>query len=378
MNQENKTESEMLAQLKASPISLSPVTLTMREISARLGDIEYDAIVDATWDGDEAAFAIECRRLGTPKEFANAVLQIQSWNLPDGMFPLLLLPYLKPEQLDELDRLGISGVDLCGNGVITIPGRLKIFRTGQTNRFKSSATIKNVYRGKTSLVARIFAEQSSFSSLQSLREAIIKRDLLSVSGLTKPIGLSTVSKALKTLEQDLIIARESGGTIKLLQRDQLLDKLQRNDEPLEAQETIKLKVETNALGEWVKFYTNAPSGLVVLSGLSSTSKYAVMQRAEIYKLYTPDPIALAKRMTGRGGASEVPPNENPAKETDRFENVVLVKTKRPIDYFDVPVDEPLRWASPLQTWLELMRGDKRDRETADQVRELLLKGGDVE
>ena len=378
MNQEIKTESEILAQLKAGEISLSPVTLTIREISAQSGSNRYDAVVGATWDDDEAAFAVECKRLGTPKEFAGAVLQVQSWDLPDGMFPMLLLPYLKPEQLDELDRLRISGIDLCGNGVITIPGRLKVFRTGQPNRFKSSATIKNVYRGKTSLVARIFAEQGSFSSLQSLREAIVERDLLSASGLTKPIGLSTVSKALKTREQDLLIARESDGTIKLLQRDQLLDKLQRNDEPLEVQETIKLKVETNALGEWVKFYTNAPSGLVVLSGLSSTSKYAVMQRAEIYKLYTPDPIALAKRMTGRGGASEVPPNENPAKETDRFENVVLVKTKRPIDYFDVPVDEPLRWASPLQTWLELMRGDKRDRETADQVRELLLKGGDVE
>ena len=377
MNEEISTESELLAKLKASPVSLSPVTLTMREISARLGDAQYDAIVDATWDDDEAAFAIECKRLGTPKEFAGAILQIQSWKLPDDMFPMLLLPYLKPEQLDELDRLGISGVDLCGNGVITIPGRLKVFRTGQPNRFKSSATIKNVYRGKTSLVARIFAEQSSFPSLQSLREAIVERDFLSANGLTKPIGLSTVSKALKTLEQDLIIAREDDGTIRLLQRDQLLDKLQRNDEPLEAQEAIKLKVKTNALWEWVGYYTNALSGLAVLSGLSSTSKYAVMQRAEIYQLYTPDPIALAKRMTGRAGASEVPPNENPAKETDRFENVVLVKTKRPIDYFDVRVGERLGWASPLQTWLELMRGDKRDRETADQVRELLLKG-DVE
>ena len=377
MKQEISTESEMFAQLKASPLTHSPVTLTMREISARLGDTQYDAIVDATWDDDEASFAIECKRLGTPKEFAGAILQIQSWKLPDDMFPMLLLPYLKPEQLDELDRLGISGVDLCGNGVITIPGRLKVFRTGQPNRFKSSATIKNVYRGKTSLVARIFAEQSSFPSLQSLREAIVERDFLSANGLTKPIGLSTVSKALKTLEQDLIIAREDDGTIRLLQRDQLLDKLQRNDEPLEAQETIKLKVKTNALWEWVGYYTNALSGLAVLSGLSSTSKYAVMQRAEIYQLYTPDPIALAKRMTGRAGASEVPPNENPAKETDRFENVVLVKTKRPIDYFDVRVGERLGWASPLQTWLELMRGDKRDRETADQVRELLLKG-DVE
>ncbi len=378
MNQEIKTESEMFAQLKASPLTLLPVTLTMREISARLGDTRYDGIVDATWDDDEATFAIECKRLGTPKEFAGAVLQIQSWSLPDGIFPMLLLPYLKPEQLDELEQLGISGVDLCGNGVISIPGRLKVFRTGQPNRFKSSATIKNVYRGKTSLVARIFAEQSSFPSLQSLREAIIERDLLAASGLTKPIGLSTVSKALKTLEQDLIVARKDDGTIRLLQRNQLLDNLQRNDEPLEAQETIKLKVKTNALWEWVGFYTNALSGLAVLNGLSSTSKYAVMQRAEIYQLYTPDPIALAKRMTGRGGASEVPPNENPAKETDRFENVVLVKTKRPIDYFDVRTDQPLRWASPLQTWLELMRGDKRDRETADQVRELLLKSGDVE
>ena len=131
MNQESKTLSEMLAQLKASPISLSPVTLTMREISAREGDTQYDAIVDAAWDDDEAALAIECKRLGTPKEFAGAILQIQSWKLPKGMLPMLLLPYLKPEQLDELDRLGISGVDLCGNGVITIPGRLKVFRTGQ-------------------------------------------------------------------------------------------------------------------------------------------------------------------------------------------------------------------------------------------------------
>ena len=374
MNKENRTESEMLAQLKAGSISLSPVTLTMREAPARLGDgdTRYDAIVDAAWDDDEVTFAIECKRLGTPKEFAGAVMQIQSWSLPDGTFPMLLLPYLKPEQLDELDRLGISGVDLCGNGVITIPGRLKVFRTGQPNRFKSSATIKNVYRGKTSLVARVFAEQISFPSLQSLREAIIERDLLSATGLTKPIGLSTVSKALKTLEQDLIIAREDDGTIRLLQRDLLLDKLQRNDEPLEAQKTIKLKVKTDDLREWVSFYTNASGALAVVSGLNSTSQYAVMQRAEIYQLYTPDPSGLAKRMAVRGGADEVA-----AQETDRFENVVLIKSIRPVDYFDVRVGERLPWASPLQTWLELMRGDKRDRETADQVRELLLKG-DVE
>ena len=274
---------------------------------------------------------------------------------------------------NELDRLGISGVDLCGNGVITIPGRLKVYRTGQPNRFKSTARIKNVYRGKTSLVARIFAEKHYFASVQSLREEIVKRDLLAVSGLAKPIGLSTVSKALKTLEQDLIVAREDDGAIRLLQRDLLLDKLLRNDEPLVATEQIKIKVDTEDLKEWVNFYLKVSNVPVVPSGLSSTSRYAVMQRAEIYQLYSPDISTLANRMTTRGGAIEGREIEGKVTETDRFENVVLTKTKRSVDYFDIRLNEPFPWASPLQTWLELMRGDKRDRETAEQVREMLLK-----
>ena len=138
-----------------------------------------------------------------------------------------------------------------------------------------------------------------------------------------------------------------------------------------------------ALNPIIKVYrTGQPnrfkSTATIKNGLSSTSRYAVVQRAEIYQLYTPDPATLANRMTGRGGASEVPPNENPGEETDRFENIVLISSKRPVDYFDVRIGERLPWASPLQTWLELMRGDKRDRETADQVRELLLKNGDLE
>jgi hypothetical protein len=31
------------------------------------------------------------------------------------------------------------------------------------------------------------------------------------------------------------------------------------------------------------------------------------------------------------------------------------------------------WASPIQVYLELMTGDKRDRETAGQVKEVILK-----
>lgn len=359
---EIKSESEMISQLAASPLELAPVTLTMQP-TARTQFANCDAVATATWDGGGATFAIECKRLATPKEFATAVLQVQSWSLPEGTLPMLLLPYLKPEQLDELERLKISGVDLCGNGVITIPGRLMVYRTGQPNRFRSSAPIKNVYRGKTSLVARMFASQQSFPTVQALRDAIIERDPIARSGLESAIGLSTVSKALKTLEQDLIVAREDDGAIRLLQRNQLLNELMKENQPLEAEDCIRLKadVSDDNLVEWIAGKIDSLDIPVSATGLSSTSQYAVMQRGPIMQLYTPDISAVATALA--------------APEADRFENIVLIKSKRAVDYFDSRWDKSFRWASPLQTWLELMRGDKRDREAAVQVRKLLLASG---
>ena len=43
-------------------------------------------------------------------------------------------------------------------------------------------------------------------------------------------------------------------------------------------------------------------------------------------------------------------------------------------YFDARRESGLVWASPVQTYLELNAGDKRDQETALQVRELILRG----
>jgi hypothetical protein len=54
----------------------------------------------------------------------------------------------------------------------------------------------------------------------------------------------------------------------------------------------------------------------------------------------------------------------------------VVETDEDIVYFDVRRKRGIPWASPVQTYLELMSGDKRDRETAAQLaRELLSKEG---
>ena len=56
----------------------------------------------------------------------------------------------------RLEREGVSGLDLCGNGVVTVPGEWLVYRTGKPNLYPQSFPIKNVFRGASSLVARVF------------------------------------------------------------------------------------------------------------------------------------------------------------------------------------------------------------------------------
>ena len=62
-------------------------------------------------------------------------------------------------------------------------------------------------------------------------------------------------------------------------------------------------------------------------------------------------------------------------ETERFANIQLLETQDDTVYFDLRRDQAGLAASPIQTYLELVSGDKRDRETAEQVAELLFRLG---
>jgi hypothetical protein len=99
---------------------------------------------------------------------------------------------------------------------------------------------------------------------------------------------------------------------------------------------------------------------LVATGLSSIGRYATMQREDILSLYCPDAKRVQSLLEGR--------------EADRFPNVELMETDEQPLYFDARQQAGFYWASPVQTYLELMRGDKRDRETAEQVKDTILRG----
>ena len=174
--------------------------------------------------------------------------------------------------------------------------------------------------------------------------------------------MATVSKVIKALEEDLIVSRENG-LIKLLQPDKLLDKLLESYQMEKPPVLIRRRVNTaiSALPAQLADLSKELKLPVVATGLASVTQYAIMQRGDLLSIYCPNREVLLARL--------------PASESDRFPNLEVVASEDETAYFDSRPDEQtgFRWASPLQTYLEMMRGDKRDQETASQVRAGLLQ-----
>ena len=356
------TEQKMREMLMDGRVLLQPLTIRCIRLD-QAGDTgrRLDALIEITWGKQSARFAVEMKAIFTPKAFEDAVNKIKAATLPAGTFPMVLLPYLGESQLNELERAEISGIDLCGNGVVIVPNRLFVFRMGARNRFTSSAPIKNIYRKNSSMVPRVFLARPSFEKVSDVLAEINARNLLVSAFNRTAMGMGTVSKAIKVLEEDLIVSREQG-PIRLVQPDKLLAKLLENYAPGKPVITrVRVSLALAELPGRLAALSEELNLPIVATGLGSVNRYAVMQRGETLSVYCPRPEALLARL--------------PASESDRFPNLEIFATEDENTCFDSRPEEKTGfcWAAPVQTYLELMRGDKRDRETAEQVRVDLIR-----
>ncbi len=339
---------------------LPPISLRFLEgQSEKRGENRsFDAFVDVSWQNNMVRFAIECKSISTPKSFRDGLNLLKSSSIPKGYRPLLILPFLSELQLQELEREGIGGIDLCGNCVVVMPGTFAVFRSGGKNLFPSSAPIKNIYRKNSSMVGRVFLIRSAYNTVQEIGSEINRRNILVNRWDKRPMSLSTVSKSLKALEEDLIVGRK--GIIHLLQPDKLLEKLSKNYVPPKIKERVRLKVseERGTILELLMKQSQELGLPLVITGTSSVAPYAVMPRGDVLSVYCPRLDLLLERLSG--------------SQSDRFPNLELIETEDETVYFDARQDQNFWWASPVQVYLELMTGDKRDRETAEQIKSSLL------
>ncbi len=351
----------MLEHLQRGNVSLPPLSFRfLGKQSETSGNRRFDAVVEVSWRRSNAKFVVECKSLSTPKVFKGGLNLLKLLSPPKGYQPMLFLPFLNEGQLQELEQEGISGIDLCGNGVVVVPGEFAVFRSGQKNRFSSSTPIKNIYRKNSSMVGRVFLVRSGYDAVQDICSEVNRQNVLVNRWDKRPMSLSTVSKALKTLEEDLIIERKA--IIRLLQPDKLLEKLSENYVSPKITERVRLKVPegkgNGTIRELLLKQSKELNLPIVAAGTSSVAQFAVMQRGDLLSVYCPRLERLLERLPG-----------NPS---DRFPNLELVETEDETVYFDARQKEDFWWASPVQVYLELMTSDKRDIETAEQVKSFLL------
>ncbi len=95
---------------------------------------------------------------------------------------MILVPYLSEDRLQDLEAAQVSGIDLCGNGVVCIPDRLYIYRTGKKNLYPESRPVSNPFKGKSAMVARGFftdpvllGKKTKFDTLGKLHQSIENR-----------------------------------------------------------------------------------------------------------------------------------------------------------------------------------------------------------
>lgn len=361
INRKMLTEMDILELVCEGKLDFPPLTIVwLAREPALEGDWRVDASVELLWGDRRYLFAVECKARSTPKVFRQTLETMRQLQaaLADWR-AMLVAPFLSTEQLTELERNELSGLDLSGNGVVVIPGQLLVFRTGSPRKYREPATVRNVFRGSSSIVTRGFLLQPSYRSVNAIRDFIVNRG--------GQVAISTVSKALKRLEEELVVGR-SEESIRVLQPDRILELLAENYRPPRVKRRFFGKTwrSREDILKMLEYQGRIARGRVALTGLGSVGQYAVMAREERISLYL---ARLSDRI--------VEQVREMAEEGDRFWNLELLETDDKVVFFDLREERGCPWASPIQAYLELSRGDKRDKEAAEQIRQRILSDLDL-
>ncbi|MDB6078441.1 MAG: hypothetical protein JWO82_2188 [Akkermansiaceae bacterium] len=336
----------------------------LRRLEVVLGhesDPGVDALLTLQWQEDEPiTFVVEAKAQNTPQAVQMAVMQARKYAKyagPHGK-PMILVPYLSEERLDELEREGVSGIDACGNLLVMVPGRMYVRRSGRPNRFPGGRPLNDPFSGLSAMVARVLISQERWESLSEVQDAVVKAGAR--------ISLSQVSKALSALTEERIVKKLSR-TFVVSDRPLLLEKLGEAWKPASKLPSVPCTVLSGftlpKIFEWGEHHLRPGGGTAqwAITGESSIARYEAFSQSGPLQVVVPD-LQEVIALQGVGEAS-----------SRSFADVVFIQTTEPGYYFGNEVDEEgNRWASQLQTWLELQTGDARQQDAARDLKKQLM------
>jgi hypothetical protein len=260
--------------------------------------------------------------------------------------PVLIVPYLSPEITERLKLKNFSGLDLNGNYYIATEVFIAV-RLDKKNQYKESAYIKDIYSRNSSIIGRfLLSSNITYPKVSDIYSGIEK--------LGGKITLSTVSKVLTALQEQLIILKEKG-EIRLLQPAKLLANLKTGYRAPIVAKILRVNLPLNKKEAKTILDSYFPNNWI-WSGESSTEFYATTVSTDQSTVYCRN-INI--------------PHEFILKYVDvRFYNCTFCV---------IPVSEEYlifnsigNAASKIQTYLELSQLDKREKEIAQDIEKDIL------
>ena len=201
------------------------------------------------------------------------------------------------------------------------------------------------------MVARMLLQSPQWKSLTELAAAI--------ESAGAKLSLAQVSKAVQAMKEDLIVVKKSG-TISLIDATRLLDQLGANWKKPTFQSRQAVRIPSGT--DWVRALSSDASLRWAVTGESSASHYTMFSQGGP-RLLAVSNATLAETLLNA--------KHEPVRS---FADLELIETDAPDFYFGNETDEEgIHWASRLQTWLELQRGDARQQEAGRDLRIQILK-----
>ena len=276
------------------------------------------------------------------------------------MVPLIIAPYIGAKQAKILEEKGISWLDLSGNMSIRVSNRIYIERTGKPNRFPDTAPIKKIFQGTSSLVSRaLLLQPEGFESLTKITDFITQR-----SG--KTIMLSTVSKVLKKLEDELLINR-SMSLITAANPEKLLERLAegyKNSTERKRRNPYKFVIEgieqlSDGMTALSKDYIACGFYAAQIKGMAVTDQKAIFVK-DIEQFRRKAEIKLV---------SVIPDAE--------YGNFIITETNDPGVWFNADWRITDSVVDDIELYLEMMVDTPRGPKIAEQLKRRILQKADI-
>lgn len=363
------SEKECIERFQKTAGEYAPLELTrvMQQVPLTPG-LRADAIIElAIPRGPSFKAVVEIMPSATPKktrEKCGALSDALNKTNDKTLVPLVIAPYIGKRQAEILAEEGISWIDLSGNMTVRISNQIYIERTGKPNKFPDTAPIRKIFQGTSSLVSRaLLLNLPGFSSQYELVDFINRRNANITTG--------TVSKVLKSLEEELLIEK-TRTRISVSNAEKLLERFAKDY-------TSYTRLKDR------KSYRFSPialkGGSVRLNVDQSNYLACGFYAAQIKGLATTDEITIfvkdVEQASKRFDCYLMPDAE--------FGNLKFIETKDSAVWFnstqvELILSSGLQVSMPviddIELYLEMMGAIPRGPEIAQQLKPRILKQGD--